>query len=182
MAAGPDLRSHAAHVTEVDVVRRGCAGSKGYWSLIGIVAGAAGRRPLPQGARPTRCRPSAAPSRSRGSVAVEARGWELVIQFARYGLGVTVVNDFCPVPRGLVGVRLEKGPRGRVRRADAARRRARVQGYPGAHDPGECRVSRFDANASWSARRCSDNDTSPRPLTTTLTRSRKLRRSGRKAR
>lgn len=42
--------------------------------------------------------------RSRWSVAVEATGWELMIQFARYGLGITVVNDFCPVPRGFVGV------------------------------------------------------------------------------
>ena len=44
------------------------------------------------------------------SVAVEASGWELMIQFARYGLGIAVVNDFCPVPRGLVGVRLEGVP------------------------------------------------------------------------
>jgi DNA-binding transcriptional LysR family regulator len=40
-------------------------------------------------------------------VAVEATGWELMLQFARYGLGVTVVNDFCPAPRGMVGVPLE---------------------------------------------------------------------------
>ncbi|MBN2193181.1 MAG: LysR family transcriptional regulator [Polyangiaceae bacterium] len=44
------------------------------------------------------------------SVAVEATGWELMIQFVRYGLGIGVVNDFCPVPRGLVGVRLEGVP------------------------------------------------------------------------
>ncbi|HVY28335.1 MAG TPA: LysR family transcriptional regulator [Polyangiaceae bacterium] len=44
------------------------------------------------------------------SVAVEATGWELMVQFARYGLGIAVVNDFCPVPRGLVGVRLEGVP------------------------------------------------------------------------
>jgi hypothetical protein len=44
------------------------------------------------------------------SVAMEATGWELMIQFASYGLGLAVVNDFCPVPRGLVGVRLEEVP------------------------------------------------------------------------
>ncbi len=43
-------------------------------------------------------------------VAVEATGWELMIQFASYGLGIAVVNDFCPVPRGLVGVRLDGVP------------------------------------------------------------------------
>lgn len=32
------------------------------------------------------------------SVAMEATGWELMIQFASYDLGVAVVNDFCPVP------------------------------------------------------------------------------------
>ncbi len=47
---------------------------------------------------------------AKWSVAVEATGWELMIQFARYGLGIAVVNDFCPVPRGLVGVRLEGVP------------------------------------------------------------------------
>lgn len=44
------------------------------------------------------------------SVAVEATGWELMLQFARYGLGLTVVNDFCPVPRGFVGVPLADVP------------------------------------------------------------------------
>ncbi len=44
------------------------------------------------------------------SVAVEASGWELMLQFARYGLGIAVVNDFCPVPRGFVGVRLQGVP------------------------------------------------------------------------
>ena len=41
------------------------------------------------------------------SVAVEATGWELMLQFARYGIGVAVVNDFCPAPRGMVGIPLE---------------------------------------------------------------------------
>ena len=44
------------------------------------------------------------------SVAVEATGWELMIQFVRYGLGIAVVNDFCPVPRGFVGVELSGVP------------------------------------------------------------------------
>jgi DNA-binding transcriptional LysR family regulator len=47
---------------------------------------------------------------ARWSVAVEATGWELMMQFARYGLGIAVVNDFCPVPRGFAGVRLEGVP------------------------------------------------------------------------
>jgi DNA-binding transcriptional LysR family regulator len=47
---------------------------------------------------------------ARWSVAVEATGWELMIQFARYGLGIAVVNDFCPVPRGFTGVRLGDVP------------------------------------------------------------------------
>jgi DNA-binding transcriptional LysR family regulator len=51
-----------------------------------------------------------ATARAKWSVSVEATGWELMTQFARYDLGVAVVNDFCPVPRGLVGVRLEGVP------------------------------------------------------------------------
>ncbi|WP_394843551.1 LysR family transcriptional regulator [Pendulispora brunnea] len=43
-------------------------------------------------------------------VAVEATGWEPMLQFARYGIGLTVVNDFCPVPKGLLGIRLEGAP------------------------------------------------------------------------
>lgn len=33
-------------------------------------------------------------------IAVEAAGWELMLQFARSGLGLAVVNAFCPPPRG----------------------------------------------------------------------------------
>jgi len=43
-------------------------------------------------------------------VGVEAIGWELMLQFARYGLGIAVVNDFCPPPRGMRAVRLEGFP------------------------------------------------------------------------
>lgn len=53
---------------------------------------------------------SLATAGARWSVAVEATGWELMIQFARYGLGIAVVNDFCPVPRGFAGIRLDGAP------------------------------------------------------------------------
>ena len=49
-------------------------------------------------------------SRSELQVAVEASGWELMLQFARYGVGLTVVNDFCPAPAGMVGIPLEGAP------------------------------------------------------------------------
>jgi LysR family transcriptional regulator, low CO2-responsive transcriptional regulator len=45
------------------------------------------------------------------AVAVEATGWELMLHFARQGVGITVVNDFCPTPKGLVGLPLEGAPR-----------------------------------------------------------------------
>lgn len=38
--------------------------------------------------------------------AVEVTGWELMLELARDGLGITVVNDFCPPPRGMVAVPL----------------------------------------------------------------------------
>ena len=37
---------------------------------------------------------------ARWTVAVEATGWEPMIHFARLGIGVAVVNDFCPAPPG----------------------------------------------------------------------------------
>lgn len=43
-------------------------------------------------------------------VAVEADGWELMLQFARFGMGLAVVNDFCPAPRGMVAVPLRGVP------------------------------------------------------------------------
>jgi DNA-binding transcriptional LysR family regulator len=36
------------------------------------------------------------------TVGAEATGWELIAHFARLGLGLAVVNDFCRVPSGLV--------------------------------------------------------------------------------
>jgi DNA-binding transcriptional LysR family regulator len=44
------------------------------------------------------------------SVAVEANGWELMLHFAKSGMGITVVNDFCSVPRGMVGIPLDNVP------------------------------------------------------------------------
>jgi DNA-binding transcriptional LysR family regulator len=44
------------------------------------------------------------------TVAVEAPGWELMLHFARLGLGVAVVNAFCPVPPGLVAIPLAGAP------------------------------------------------------------------------
>lgn len=44
------------------------------------------------------------------AIAVEATGWELALQFARYGVGLAVVNDFCPAPPGTVAIRLRGAP------------------------------------------------------------------------
>ncbi len=38
--------------------------------------------------------------------AVEVTGWELMLELARDGLGIAIVNDFCPAPRGTVAVPL----------------------------------------------------------------------------
>jgi DNA-binding transcriptional LysR family regulator len=43
-------------------------------------------------------------------VAVEATGWGLMLQFARCGVGIAVVNDFCPAPEGMVSIPLEGAP------------------------------------------------------------------------
>ena len=37
-------------------------------------------------------------------VALEADGWELMMHFVQLGLGATVVNGCCRIPRGCVGV------------------------------------------------------------------------------
>ena len=37
-------------------------------------------------------------------VALEADGWELMMHFVQLGLGTTVVNGCCRIPRGCVGV------------------------------------------------------------------------------
>jgi len=43
-------------------------------------------------------------------VAVEATGWELALRFASYGVGIAVVNDFCPAPPGTIGIPLQGAP------------------------------------------------------------------------
>lgn len=50
---------------------------------------------------------------SRGvawQVAVEASGWELMIQFVKMGIGVAVVNAYCNIPRGLVAIPIPELP------------------------------------------------------------------------
>jgi DNA-binding transcriptional LysR family regulator len=44
------------------------------------------------------------------NIAVEATGWELMLQFARCGMGATIVNDFCPHPQGMVAIPLRDVP------------------------------------------------------------------------
>ena len=43
-------------------------------------------------------------------VAVEASGWELMLRFTSDGMGLTIVNDICKVPRGCVGIPLRGLP------------------------------------------------------------------------
>lgn len=43
-------------------------------------------------------------------VAVEATGWELMLELARDGLGLAIVNDFCPAPRAMVALPLRDAP------------------------------------------------------------------------
>ena len=44
-------------------------------------------------------------------VAVEATGWESMVHLASLGLGVALVNDFCRVPKGCVGLPVKGGPK-----------------------------------------------------------------------
>lgn len=44
-------------------------------------------------------------------VAVEAEGWELMLHLTALGLGATIVNDYCALPRGLVARPLTQLPR-----------------------------------------------------------------------
>ncbi|MBX9670018.1 MAG: LysR family transcriptional regulator [Candidatus Obscuribacterales bacterium] len=67
---------------------------------------------LPPGDRPHRQQLSAQ-LQSAGinwEVAVEASGWELMLHFARLGLGLTVVNSICTIPKGLVAKKLHGLP------------------------------------------------------------------------
>lgn len=43
-------------------------------------------------------------------VAVEARGWELIVRFVSLGVGVAVVNACCNIPRALVAIPLVELP------------------------------------------------------------------------
>ncbi len=45
-----------------------------------------------------------------GEPVVEARGWELMLHFARLGAGIAVVNDCCRLPRGVVARPLRELP------------------------------------------------------------------------
>jgi len=44
-------------------------------------------------------------------VAVEASGWTLLIHLVHLGVGIAIVNDFCRLPRGLIGVPIPSLPR-----------------------------------------------------------------------
>jgi len=44
-------------------------------------------------------------------VAIEATGWQLVLRFVELGMGLTVVNGCCELPRGLVARPLHELPR-----------------------------------------------------------------------
>ncbi len=44
-------------------------------------------------------------------VGVEATGWQLMSEFAKDGLGIAIVNDFCPIPRGCVGIEIRGMPK-----------------------------------------------------------------------
>jgi DNA-binding transcriptional LysR family regulator len=43
-------------------------------------------------------------------VAVEANGWELMLHFARMGMGLAIVNSCCHVPPGLIARSLPEVP------------------------------------------------------------------------
>jgi len=43
-------------------------------------------------------------------VAVETTGWQPMLQLASYGLGLAIVNDFCPVPARMKGIPLAGAP------------------------------------------------------------------------
>lgn len=45
------------------------------------------------------------------SVAVEATGWDLMVRFVGYGVGITIINDFVPLPDDLVGIPVSHFPR-----------------------------------------------------------------------
>lgn len=44
-------------------------------------------------------------------VGVEASGWETMLHFAKLGIGLAIVNDFCPSPRGMRAIPIETAPK-----------------------------------------------------------------------
>jgi hypothetical protein len=46
----------------------------------------------------------------RWQIAVEATGWSLVLRFVELGMGLTVVNGCCEIPRTLVAHPLRELP------------------------------------------------------------------------
>lgn len=63
---------------------------------------------VPQAGRPHRelLGQLLAAKRIEWDVAVEANGWALMLQFAAWGVGLAVVNAFCPAPKGTVAIPL----------------------------------------------------------------------------
>ncbi|MCG8610655.1 MAG: LysR family transcriptional regulator substrate-binding protein [Pseudomonadales bacterium] len=43
-------------------------------------------------------------------VAVEVNGWELMLHFAKQGMGLAIVNEYCKVPKGLTARALPEFP------------------------------------------------------------------------
>ncbi|MFK8003186.1 MAG: LysR family transcriptional regulator [Polyangiales bacterium] len=44
------------------------------------------------------------------TTSVEASGWELILHFAKLGLGIAIVNEFCRLPAGMVGIPVPELP------------------------------------------------------------------------
>ena len=44
------------------------------------------------------------------ATSVEASGWELILHFAKLGLGLAIVNECCRVPAGMVGISVPELP------------------------------------------------------------------------
>ncbi len=44
-------------------------------------------------------------------ITIEAEGWELLIHFVAIGLGISIVNSCCRIPKGLVAIPIEELPK-----------------------------------------------------------------------
>jgi putative RNA 2'-phosphotransferase len=111
------MARHHVHLSPDEATARAVGGRRGHPVVLRIAAGRMHRDGhrflLSANGVPGGSGPSASASASAGvawSVAVEATGWELMLQFARYGVGIAVVNDFCPPPRGMVARPLAGAP------------------------------------------------------------------------